>query len=167
MRAAHESIPGLLIVVMLAQACAERPQLSHTFRSEHALAERVLGALAARDIAVLEALPLSEQEFEQVVWPDLPASRPEMNLPADYAWRTLAQNSRGYLARLLATHGGRRYRLVRIDFDGETTHYDAFVVHRKSRLVIQDEAGHERTLRLFGSVLERAGEFKLFSYVAD
>lgn len=159
--------PAIALVAALAAGCSHPPALAHTFSSEHALADRVLGALAARDIAALQALPLSEREFREAVWPELPSSRPEMNVPVDYAWQTLAQNSLRHLHETMRAHGGRRYRLVDVRFDGDTTRYGAFTVRRRSRVIVRDEHGEERQLRLFGSVLERDGRFKLFSYVAD
>jgi hypothetical protein len=157
----------MLSMEALAAGCSRPPALAHTFSSEDALAERVLGALAARDITALQALPLSEGEFRDVVWPELPASRPDANVPLDYAWRTLAQNSRGHLAKTVHEHGGRRYRLLRVQFDGGSTSFRSFTVHRRARLVVRDAEGRERQLRLFGSVLERDHEFKLFSYVSE
>ena len=58
-------------------------------------------------------------------------------------------------------------KLVAIEFDGESTPYDTFIVHRDSRLTVRDEEGVEREVRLFGSVLQRGDAYKLFSYVVD
>ena len=52
-----------------------------------------------RDRARLDALALSEQEFRDHVWPDLPAARPERNLPFSYVWGDLHQKSNISLAR--------------------------------------------------------------------
>lgn len=161
------TLAAILLAGLATAGCARPAPLTHTFSSERALAEAVLGALAARDIAALQALPLSEREFREAVWPDLPASRPEANVPFDYAWRTLAQNSRGQLAETFHQHAGRRYTLIRLQFDGRQTDSGRFRVHRGSRVLVRDDAGRERQLRLFGSVLERDGRYKLFSYVAD
>jgi hypothetical protein len=158
---------SVILVAALACGCSRPPALANTFSSEHALADRVLGALAARDIAALQALSLSEREFREAVWPELPSSRPEMNVPVEYAWRTLAQNSAGHLYETIRAHGGRRYDLVRVQFDRETSRYGSFTVLRGSRLIVRDERGTQLHLRLFGSILERDGRFKLFSYVAD
>ena len=91
----HTLKRAFVALAVLAAGCARPRALSHTFSSEHALAERVLGALAARDIAALQALPLSEREFRMAVWPALPSSRPDVGLPTDYAWwRTDVRNRR-------------------------------------------------------------------------
>ena len=144
-----------------------QPPLGHAFESPERVAEAVLDALAAEDGPTLLALALSETEFRMVVWPELPSSRPERGLPFEYAWGDLHQKSTNELRRLLARAGGTRYELLGITFDGESTPYETFTVHRDSRLRIRDPEGAERHVRLFGSVLQRGGEYKLFSYVVD
>ena len=146
---------------------APLPPLHHTFPSPEALSEAVLAALADRDADTLAGLALSELEFRTAVWPDLPASRPERGVPFEYAWGDLRQKSGNALRRLLARHGGRRYELVRVSFEGETTPYRTYRVHRETLLDVRDEESEALTLALFGSILEREGEFKLFSYVVD
>ena len=146
---------------------ADPPPLGWTFDSPETVAEAVLDALAAGDVERLEALTLSETEFRTVVWPELPSSRPERGLPFEYAWGDLHQKSNNALRRLISGEAGRRYQLLAVEFDGESTAYDTFRVHRESRLVVRGDDGAELQLRLFGSVLERGGEFKLFSYVVD
>jgi len=143
------------------------PPLAQTFDSAEAAASAVLRALAARDIGTLRDLTVTEHEFREIVWPELPSSRPEVNLPVAYAWGTLAQNSQGSLASTIATHGGRRYTLVNVRVTGRSTPYDTFTVHRDVALDVTDEAGVGRQIRVFGSLLEREGRWKIFSYVTD
>ena len=127
----------------------------------------MLAALADRNADYLASLALSELEFRTVVWPELPASRPERGLPFDYVWGDLNQKSTNALRRLLARHGGRRYTLRAVTFRGGTTPYETYRVHREATLDLVDEEGNELTLPLFGSILEREGGFKLFSFVVD
>ena len=153
--------------------CGAPPQagdpspLQWTFESPEQVAEAVLDALAARDVERLEALALSEIEFRTVVWPELPSSRPERGLPFEYVWGDLHQKSSNELRRLIAREAGRRYDLLAVEFDGESTTYDTYTVHRESRLVVRGEDGTNEQVRLFGSILERSGAYKLFSYVVD
>lgn len=158
--------PAFLACGMQAGPPAPR-ELGHTFESAEAAARAVLDAVARQDAARLQQLPLDEHEFRVVVWPELPSSRPEANLPLAYAWQTLRQNSQGHLARLLAEHGGRRYDLTDLRVRGESTHYPGFTVHRKPEIGVRDAAGGTHRLRLFGSLLERHGRWKVFSYVVD
>ena len=77
------------------------PPLANTSASPEALAAAVLDALARGDRARLDALALTEQEFRDHVWPDLPAARPERNLPFSYVWGDLHQKSNLSLAQTL------------------------------------------------------------------
>lgn len=131
------------------------------------LAAAVLEHLAAEDVEALEGLTLSESEFRTVVWPELPSSQPDRGLPFEYVWGDLQQKSTNEFRRLLDKEGGTHYELVSIGFDGESTPYETFTVHRDSQLLVRDAEGTERSVRFFGSVLQRGDEYKLFSYVVD
>ncbi len=127
----------------------------------------MLDAVARRDGDALRSLSLSEREFRAHVWPELPASRPERNLPFSFVWGDLRQKSEAGLQSILGNHGGSRYELTRVGFASETTNYPSYVVHRESVLVVRDVAGAEQQLRLCGSMLEKDGQWKVFSYVVD
>lgn len=155
-------------VALAMAACGRTPlHLDHTFHSADALACAVLDALASRDRAALEHLALSEREFRVFVWPRLPASRPERNVPVDYVWRDLRQKSEAHLAQTLSVHGGLRYTLRHVRFAGETSRYATFHVARRPTLIVSDSKGREQQLRVFGSVVFDGTRYKLFSYVVD
>ena len=141
--------------------------LANTFDSPDALAGAVLDGLARRDLPRLHALALSEEEFRAHVWPELPVSRPERNVPFDYAWGQMKQRSDGSLNETLARHEGKPLRLVQTRFTGETTQYQSFSVMRDSEVVASDETGRELILRLYGSAMVKDGRYKLYSYVVD
>jgi hypothetical protein len=127
----------------------------------------VLGAVERRDATELRGLALSEEEFRERVWPELPAARPERNLPFSYVWGDLRQKSDASLDRTLARHGGRRYVFVSVRSAGETTNYPSYTVSRDTILRVRDETGGEMDLRLFGSTIQKDGAWKVFSYVVD
>ena len=154
-------------VVVLASCSDARPPLGNAYPSSDTLAIAVLDAFARRDVNQLRALALSEQEFRDHVWPELPAARPERNLPFSFVWGDLRTKSEQSLASALATHGGRRYPLVSAHFAGETTRYPSYEVHRETVLRVRDEAGAVSELRLFGSSLQKDQAWKVFSYVVD
>ena len=89
--------------VALATGCggSSAPLLSNTYPSPEALATAVMGAVERRDATALRALALNEQEFRDHVWPELPAARPERNLPFSYVWGDLRQKSEEGLALTL------------------------------------------------------------------
>jgi hypothetical protein len=158
---------ALTLCVAVACSCASRLELDNALDTPEALARALLDALAENDRASLERLTLSEDEFRGLVWPELPAARPERNLPADYVWTDLHQKSRAALGRLLVRHGGRRYQLESVTFRGESTVYATVQVKRESELFVRDAAGTVHSLRAFGSMVNRRGRYKVFSYVVD
>lgn len=160
----------LAYVMALAAACTGRQPsvtLSHTLDSPAAVAAAVLSGLQRRDLEALTALALTEAEFRELVWPRLPSSRPERNLPWDYVWKDLHGKSRLQLRTRLNEFRDRGYQLVSIRFTGDTTDYETFRVHRAAALTLRDRDGHDTTERLFGSIVEQAGRYKVFSYVVD
>lgn len=157
--------PAAVVVCVLTAACGGR--LPDSVESPEALAQAVLDAVERGDEAALRRLALDEQEFREQVWPELPASRPERNLPFSYVWSDLRTKSGLSLDGILREHRGRTYTLERIRFTGGTTQYRTFVVHRESALDVRDSDGRRQTLRLFGSAIEKSGRFKVFSYVID
>ena len=141
--------------------------LANTFNSPEAMARDVLTRLQRKDLDGLRALPLSEAEFRDHVWPELPTSRPERNVPFDYAWGQMKQRSDGHLGNTFARYGGKPLKLVRMRFTGETTYYQSFAVMRQSEIIATDDAGRDLVLRLFGSAMVKDGRYKMFSYVVD
>jgi hypothetical protein len=156
----------LVVAAVLLTACGSRP-LSNSHESPEALGRAVLAALETRDVDALRALALTREEFTEHVWPELPAARPERNLSPSFVWGDLNQKSNVTLRNTLGAHGGKKYEFRSIRFLGETTQYDSYRVTRESELTVKDSAGSERQVRLFGSVLEKDGRYKVFSYVID
>lgn len=155
------------LVALAATAGACGPSLQNGYDSPETLAAAVLDALAARDEAALRRMALDEGEFREQVWPELPASRPERKMPFSYVWTDLQTKSDLGRASVLAEHGGRRYDLRKVRFAGETSRYDSFLVHRESIVDVRDQDGRDHALQLFGSMIQKGGRFKVFSYVVD
>ncbi len=137
------------------------------FDSPEEAARQALELLAAGDAESLSRLALSETDFREAVYPRLPASRPERNTSAEFLWGMLHQRSRHALAFTLDRHRGQRYELIAVDFVGETTDYGPFQVHRETVLTVSAPDGERGTLRIFGSMLEQEGRYKIFSFVTD
>ena len=156
----------MAVGLIAAAGCASTPPLANTFSTPEELARAVLEAIGTGDRARLDALALSEDEFENHVWPDLPAARPERNLPMAYVWGDLRQKSGQSLTRTLRAHAGTRYELRAVTF-GDVTPYAHFRVHREATFRVRDAAGSETDIRVCGSMIEQDGGWKVFSYVVD
>jgi hypothetical protein len=158
------------VIVLLAAfvaGCASPSLLDNTQPTAEALAREVLLALQRRDEPRLQALALTEGEFEERVWPGLPAARPERNLPWSYVWMDLRQKSQTMLARTLREHGGRVYALEQVKFEGSRTDHGNYQVHRDTVLVVRNSDGERVELRVMGSMIESREGWKVFSYMVD
>jgi hypothetical protein len=155
-----------VLLALVGAACGP-PPLSNPGPSADQLARHVLSLVAARDETGLQHLALTEEEFEERVWPELPAARPERNMPWSYVWLDLQQKSRAMLKRTLSEHGGKRYELERVRFDGARTDHGHYRVFRETVLVVRDSAGHSLELRILGSMIEADEGWKVYSYVVD
>jgi hypothetical protein len=156
----------VLVQALALTACDRRVPLATAQASPEAVATAVLDALASNDRARLDALALGEREFRDHVWPELPAARPERNLPFSYVWGDLHQKSNASLAETLQTYRGQRFTLTSLRFAGSTD-YASYRVHRDATLRVVDSAGTASDLRVCGSMLEKDGDWKVFSYVVD
>jgi hypothetical protein len=157
-----------VILAGVACGCAGPPPLADTVASLDTLAEAVVEGLSRRDEAALRRLAVSEEEFRERIWPELPVSRPERNVPFYYVWGDLRQKSDASLRLLLAAHGGRRLQVAAVNRGRNTTQYDSFLLHADVVVRVRDETGEEEPMRLFGSVIETAdGRFKIYSYIVD
>ncbi len=157
---------GLLAVAAAGANCGS-PPIEGAQPTVLALGQAVLEAFQHRDVAALRSVAISEQEFRDHVWPQLPASRPGRNLPFSYVWGELRQKSEQSLARLLESARTQPLELVRVEYGGKTTRYAGSAVHRDTVLVVRDRKGAEQRVRIYGSTFEKDGSFKVFSFVVD
>jgi hypothetical protein len=134
--------------------------------SPEALARRFLDALAKEDLGAMRELRITREEFCQYIWPELPSSRIP-NVTCDWAWSQATLKSEGGLYKLLPPHKGKRYELVSVQFLKGVDKYPSYKVLKETQLVVKDEHGQQKEVRLFGSMLEMNGQFKLFSFVID
>ena len=158
-------VSGFILALAVAR-CGPAP-LDHLEPSAEHVARAVLAAVERQDVARLRLLAISEREFQTRVWPGLPAARPERNLSWNYVWMDLRQKSNAILKRTLSEHGGRHYELETLRFLGESTNHGDYRVHRTALLLVRDAAGSSHELKLFGSMIETDGGWKVFSYLAD
>lgn len=158
---------ALLLALLILPGCTPAPPpLQHTADTPVALATAVLAAVSAGDRATLDSLALSEQEFRDHIWPALPAARPERNLPFSYVWGDLHQKSDTSLRASIDRLKGHTLTLVDVRL-GTATVYDGYTVHRDAVFVVRAADGAPEDVRVCGSLIEREGRWKVFSYVVD
>jgi len=127
----------------------------------------VLEALAAGDTLALEALRLTEEEHNEVVWPELPASRAEANFPVDLAWENITLRNRRDLTRILPWYRGRTARFREVECRGETQEFASFFVRTDCYIVFDTAAEGRLEAQVFKDVLVRNGGYKIFRYYEE
>lgn len=135
--------------------------------SRDALVERIAAALEAEDTAALAGLVIDAAEFIDLYYPHSVFTTAPHELSPALLWMLFTQNGQKGLNRALRQFGGR---LAYAGYDcpgparqeGPNRIQEGCVIVRAAAY----EAGPAR-LVLFGSILERDGEFKLVSWSND
>lgn len=143
---------------------SEGQRLPGSVSSLDELATEVLAGLALADTLRLDRLRLTEFEHNELVYPELPAARPENNHPAELAWANISTRDRLAKARLFAEFGGEDLDLVRAECVGPTERFESYVVHTDCRVTFRRDGELLPPLQLFRDVLDWDGELKIFRY---
>jgi hypothetical protein len=138
--------------------------LSNSFKLQQELFDNLLEALEKKDTAALVGMMISEKEFKEWLWWEFPASRPETNISSQFAWDNHAINSSKGLRLALRDFGGNKLVYVSHRFEEAEDKYQTFVIHTKTRVMVADTTGKEWEMKVFGSVVEMNGRYKLLSY---
>lgn len=138
--------------------------LSNSFKLQQELFDNLLEALEKKDTAALVGMMISEREFKEWLWCEFPASRPETNISSEFAWENHAYNSSKGLRLALRDFVGKKLYYVSHRFEEGEDKYQSFIIHTKTRVIVADTTGKEWEMKVFGSVVEMNGRYKLLSY---
>lgn len=140
-------------------------RLDNSVPTLDALGEHVLTGLSRQDTAALNTVRLTETEHNEIVWPELPASAPDVNFPVDYAWTNIQnRNTRG-LSRLLNYFADRDLGFQRVECRGGLEVFETFAVETDCFVVFTVDHGPGLwEAQLFKDVLVRGGGHKIFRY---
>jgi hypothetical protein len=166
-RTAGAALRHLLIIAFFSCSVAASAQLplKNGASSLNNLAGQVLGALHRKDFKTLDALRINEQEYRSCIWPELPISKIEQwKKRYDFVWGDVDTKCVHGLREMIHKYGGRELTFVSLRFAGETSRYTSCIVHQDARITVKDSAGAVQELKLFGSVVECGGRFKIMSY---
>lgn len=153
----------LLLILALGLGACQKHELKSSQDSIDKVAKEVLSALQDNDLQTLQELRITEKEFKKIMWPELPARK--NNVPYGFAWNNLNAQADEALAKILHNYGGLEFDYQSVYFKDSVETYPGFKVHPNSVLVVKDRVGNVREIRVFGSILERNGEFKVIGYV--
>lgn len=141
-------------------------RLSPEFQTREEVARAFVAAVAANDAITLSQTLMTRAEFAWLYYPENPISRAPYELPAGLAWFELQGNSLTGMRRTLSTYGGRRLAFRALECDravlqGPNTLWNGCLV------TVRLEDGDKVRLRMFGTILERGGAFKVATAAND
>jgi len=128
------------------------------------LLRTVEGGLAESDTARLFELMVSEREYREIVFPELPASRPPIHASFESIWVTHYPDAHRGLLHTLRLYGDRDVRILNVGFEDPDQDFGPFILHETSRVDIEVDGRREDDRRLFGSVIHAGGRWKVLSY---
>jgi hypothetical protein len=125
----------------------------------------VLAALRRRDEQALAALRLTEREYKDLLWPELPQARdPRHTLTVDFHWENLDRQSRAGVQGAMGDHGGEDFELIEVVPEG-VEELETCKLLRRVKLKVRRRAdGKESLIRVCGSILVLDGQYKLVSF---
>jgi hypothetical protein len=136
--------------------------------SPERLARRFLSAVSARDTGAFSALMISRAEFAWLVFPHHLYAAPPYELDPEIFWMRLTAGSARGLGRTLERLGGRPLAFRALDCRRDTLQVREGPLRVWGWCGIRYREGDSlQTRRLFGSIVEREGRFKLLSYAND
>jgi hypothetical protein len=161
----------LAVVAFVATAACrsgEPPRLQGGTRSVEGLVEQFVEALNRGDTAAMHRLRVTEWEHNTLLWPEFPASRPELNMPVEFAWFNLSKRSVRDAARLARQYRNAGIRPVATTCRKQIQQYATFEVHGDCVVTLVDKFGvRHRDAQLFGSLVKMDGRFKIIGILAD
>lgn len=131
--------------------------------SRDELVDRFLTALQQQDTTVLRALVLSAGEYIDLYYPTSMYFRAPYKQSPELNWFLMQENSNKGFTRLLRRYGGKptgfeAYTCAEKKTEGMNTLHDRCTI---------TWALQPATMRVFSTIIERAGRFKIMSYAND
>jgi hypothetical protein len=128
-----------------------------------ALVARFVRAIERNDTTTLRQLVVDRDEFGYLIYPTSPSVAPPYRQSPDLVWLMRSAATEKAITRLMARFGSLPLRFAgfscpaQSERQGENTIWSACVVRRAG------DDGDTISLRMFGSIIERAGRFKFLS----
>jgi len=141
--------------------------LSPAFASREEVAREFVAAVATRDTNRLARLLLTPAEYAWLYYPENPLSRAPYELPAGLAWFELHTNSSAGLRRVLAEYGGQSMTFRRLVCAERVVEHGANRLWNRCVVGISTANNATADVRMFGTILEREGVFKLLTAAND
>lgn len=136
-------------------------------RSLDALARDFVSAVDRADTAALSRLKLSAREFAWLVYPTSPFTRPPYRQAPGLVWMSIDTPSHAGRVKLLQRYSGHSLGAAGLLCDHPVERQGVNRLYAGCLLELTDEDGAIIRRRLFGTIIERHGVFKIVSFDND
>lgn len=123
-------------------------------------------AVERADTAALIEMTMNRAEFAYLYYPHTIYTRPPYELDAETSWLLSKANTEKGLTRILERFGGKPFSVFAHQCEAEVAHEGPNRYWHRCTLTGRIE-GAPPTMRWFGSIWERNGQFKFVSYAND
>lgn len=127
------------------------------------LGDALLKAVREHDLNLLNSVRVDRDEYQLILWPEFPQSRPFLRIPPDEAWMFQSARQRKGLEEVLARYGDRDLSMESLQV-GSKEPFTNFTLYRGVTLTATD-VKNGKTVQVLkdATVAERNGRFKLLS----
>ena len=132
--------------------------------SRDALVRRFMASLSRNDTNELRRMALQPREFADLVYPESPYTRPPYRQSPALVWYQIENGSSAGFTRLLRRLGGMPLRYLDSKCDAKPDRQGRNSIWTNCTVRIVGQKRDTTPHRLFGSIIERDGVFKIVSY---
>jgi len=163
---------AVALALVAVASCAEDPiahdsPLSNAYLSPEALAEAALDAIAARNDSALAALMIERDEYEGMLWPEMPDGQ---YTPFAFIWSQTLPPSRNARQNMTREFADVPLELVSVDLGPEdkVERYPSFTLYQDARMTVRrTDTGAEDIFPLMDALVEMGGGWKFMNYRDD
>jgi hypothetical protein len=148
-------------------ALATDSPLANAYASPEALAEAALSALAAQDDSALAVLMIERDEYETLLWPEMPDGE---YTPFEFIWSQTLPPSRSARRNVQREFDGIELELVSVDLgpEDDIERYPSFTLYQDARMTVRRlDTGEQGVLPLMDALVEMDGGWKFMNYRDD
>lgn len=135
--------------------------------SREDLVRQIVAAAVARDSARLARLTVTPREFVDLIYPSSPFARPPSQEAPGRIWLMIANPSMSGRIRLLRRLGGLAVSYDRHACDPAPEYQGANRLWTHCAVTLRAADGSAEAHRLFGTIVERDGRFKVMSFTNE
>ncbi|MEO5904145.1 MAG: hypothetical protein ABIQ55_09050 [Gemmatimonadaceae bacterium] len=131
------------------------------------LVRKLVHSLEVSDTAALQAMLLNAREFAWLVYPESPYTKPPYTQAPALVWNQIANSSASGLTRLVRRLAGEKLRFRGYTCSGKVDRQGSNKFWTSCIVSIGEPHETVRARRLFGSIIERDGQFKFVSFANE